>query len=123
METKTIIILDSDRITGMNTEFLLQLSGYQTMRVSDPAEAMNWIGHLHRAGQTLPLLLVNQELALKNQTFLETELARQAIPLSILWVERNQKSAGIQSQLPSGASGSMKRCPPGEILQYIKEMA
>jgi len=123
METKTILILDSDRLTGMDTEFLLQLSGYRTMRVSDPDEALNWIGQLNRAEQTLPVLLVNQALTPKSLTFLEAELERLAIPLSFLWVDRTQKSAGIPGNLPMNASGPMKRCPPDEILHYLQEMA
>lgn len=120
MTAKTILLLDCDRHTGMNTEFLLRLSGYRTTRVSDPDEALNWIGHLHQAVQPLPLLLINSELAQEKVTYLCEALERGAIPLPILWVARPRGEGAVRDGAAEPCAARVRRCAPCDLLATLQ---
>lgn len=122
MTAKTILLLDCDRHSGMNTEFLLRLSGYRTTRVSDPDEALNWIGQLHQAAQPLPLLLINSELAQEMVTDLCEALERSTISLPIVWVARPPGEGAVRGGGAEPCTAAVRRCAPCDLLATLQAL-
>lgn len=95
MQTKRIMVIETDEERFKQVNFLLRLASYESRTVANASEAANWSRVSHQAGEEALCLLINSVGSPDECSHLLQTLAKYAFPLPIIMVRRGQWDGSV----------------------------
>lgn len=95
MQTKRIMVIESDDERFKQINFLLRLAHYESRSVANVSEAVNWARLSHQAGEESLCLLVNSVNSAEDCLEILPVLAKYSFPLPVILVRRDKWDGAV----------------------------
>lgn len=92
MQTKQIMVIETDAERLQQVNFLLRLAGHESRNLTDIREAVNWV---RLSGETAPCLLINSVHSMEECVTLLHELSYFSFSLPVIMVRRGQWDGSV----------------------------
>lgn len=113
MQTKQIMVVETDDERLKQTNFLLRLTGHENRTIANIREAVNWARVCHQSGEAVLCLLINSVSSREECITLLHELSYLTFPLPVIMVRRGQWDGSV----PTARFPTLRIlcCPPATI--------
>lgn len=121
MQTKRIMVIETDNERYQQVSFLLRLASYESRSVTDVPEAVNWARLCQQSGEEVFCLLVNSVRNEEECLGILQPLSKHTFPLPVILVRRDKWDGSV----PTARFPTLRilSCPPATLNAALSAIA
>jgi len=122
MDSKNVLVLDSETETCLRITFLLKLAGCMVTTVKKAEEAINCIANRQVSSQQFDLLVISNYMPYISNPKIFIEIIKIGFSIPILFVDRGEKGKNlIRLTIENFKGCSISLCKPEDIIKIVHQ--